>query len=49
MERNRKRHEYTAEEVRQGQIVLKSPTSKIVFIGGLVLFIAFAFLLPFLV
>ena len=32
---------YTAEEVSQGQIVLRTPLRKAIFIGGLVAFVLF--------
>ena len=33
---------YTAEQVSQGQVVLRTPLRKAIFIGGLVLFVLFA-------
>ncbi len=33
---------YTAEQVSQGETILRTPARKVIFIGGLVLFVLFA-------
>lgn len=38
---------YTAEQVSQGQVVLRTPLRKAIFIGGLVLFVIVAIVLAF--